>query len=212
MPPIQANEPLPVLVVFDGRLYKDLLKIPEMLDYLIGQGQIPPVAALLVDNLDRSELLCRDEFADSITNEVMPWLRATYPITSDPRKNIMIGSSFGGLAAAFIGFKHSDSCGTVLSQTGWFRWHPEYDPEHHWLARQFMDAPKLPVRFWLQVGNLEMAQMLDGGPTQLDANRYFRDVLQNKGYELSYYEYSGGHDASSLEFPLAKALTEIFQY
>ena len=211
MPPVQSKKPLPVLVVFDGRLYQDLMKLPEMLDYLIAQGQIPPVAALLVDNLDRSELVCRNEFADYMANEVMPWLRAMYPITNDPQTSIVVGSSFGGLAAAFLGFRYPDIWGTVLSQTGWFRWHPDDDAEHHWLARQFTDMPKLPLRFWVQVGNLEVAQMLDGGPTQLDANRRFRDVLQSKGYDLTYYEYSGGHDASSLEFPLAKALIQIFQ-
>ena len=141
----------------------------------------------------------------------MPWLRASYPISNDPHENIVLGSSLGGLAAAFLAFSHPAIWGTVLSLTGWFRWHPEVDSEHHWLARQFSSSPKLPLRFWLQVGNLEVAQMLDKGPTQLDANRHLRDVLQGKGYELSYHEYSGGHDASSLEFLLAKALTEILQ-
>jgi enterochelin esterase-like enzyme len=209
MPPIHTTTPLPALVVFDGRLYKDMLKLPEILDYLIGQGQIPPVAALLVDSLDRSELLCQLGFASHIVNEVLPWLRATYPITNDPLQTIVIGSSFGGLAAVFLAFKYPNICGTVFSQSGWFRWSPEGDPEPHWLTRQLRAAPKIPVRFWLQVGNLEVAQLLDGGPSQLVANQYLRDILQAKGYVVSYHEYSGGHDASSLEFPLAQALTEI---
>jgi enterochelin esterase family protein len=211
MPIAPPETPLPVVVVFDGRLYKDLLKFPEILDYLISQGQIPPVAALLVDNPDRSELLCRDEFADHMANTVMPWLRSLYPVASDPDQNILLGSSFGGLAALFLGLRYPDIWRTVLSQTGWFRWHPEGDPEHHWLARRLSAAPKLPLRFWLQVGNLEVAQMRDGGPSQLAANQLLRDVLQAKGYAVSYYEYSGGHDASSLEYPLAKGLSDIFK-
>jgi enterochelin esterase family protein len=211
MPAIQAETPLPVLVVFDGRLYKELLKLPEMLGYLIDQGQIPPVAALLVDNLDRNELLCSSAFADYMADIVMPWFRAMYSVTDDPHQNILLGSSLGGLAATFLGFSYPDIWGTVLSQTGWFRWHPEDDPEHHWLTRKFSAVPKQSLRFWLQVGNLEVAKMLDGGPSQLAANQYLREVLQSKSYELSYHEYSGGHDASSLEFPLAKALTEILQ-
>ncbi len=211
LPPIRTQTPLPLLVAFDGRLYKDLLHLPEIMDYLIGQKQVPPVAALLVDKLDRSELLCKPEFTDYMTNQVLPWLRSTYSITNDPRLTIVAGSSYGGLAAAFAGFKYPDIWGTVLSQTGWFRWHPEDHPEHHWLSRQFKDAPRLPLRFWLQVGNLEVARMLDGGPSQLAANQHLRDVLQSKGYLVSYHEYSGGHDASSLEFPLAKAIIEILQ-
>ncbi|HEU4745475.1 MAG TPA: hypothetical protein VFS61_09575, partial [Anaerolineales bacterium] len=100
---------------------------------------------------------------------------------------------------------------TVLSQTGWFRWHPEADHEHHWLTRQFRDAPHLPLRWWLQVGKLEVARMLDGGPSQLAANRNLRDILQARNYFVSYHEYSGGHDASSLEHPLTKALIDIFE-
>jgi len=211
MPPGSANTPLPVLVVFDGRTYKDRLKLPEMLDYLLENGQIPPVAALMVDNSDRSELQCQPEFADYVANEVVPWLRTTYPVTTDPRQTVVVGSSLGGLAAVFLAFKHPDVFGTVLTQGGWFRWHPEGDPEHHWLARQLAAAPKLPIRFWLQVGNLEVAQMADGGPTQLAANQHLRDVLQAKGYAVSYYDYSGGHDTSSLETPLAQALTEILK-
>ena len=211
LPPAPTKTHLPVLVVFDGRLYKELFKLPEMLDYLIGQGQIPPVAAVMIDNTDRSELLCKAELADSMAGEIMPWLRAAYPVTSDPHRNIVMGSSFGGLAAAYLGFRHPEIWGVVLSQTGWFRWHPDNDPEHHWFARQISASPKLPVRFWLQVGNLEQARMLDGGPSQLDANRHMRHVLQSKGYELTYHEYSGGHDASSLELPLARALTAMLQ-
>ena len=211
MPATPVTTPLPMLFVFDGRLYKDQLKLPAMLNYLIEHGQIPPVAALLIDNSDRNELLCQPEFADYIANQVIPWLRTMYPITQDAHQTIILGSSFGGLAATFLAFKYPHIFGTVLSQTGWFRWHPEGDPEHHWLARQVVAAPKLSIRFWLQVGNLEIAQMRDGGPSQLAANQYFRDVLQKRGYFVSYLEYSGGHDASSLEFPLAQGLIEILK-
>jgi enterochelin esterase family protein len=209
MPSAPTENLLPVIAVFDGRLYKDQLKLPEMLDCLISRGHIPPVAALLVDNIDRNELLCQLDFADYMGKKVISWLRTTYPVTRDPHQTVIMGSSLGGLAASYLAFQYPQVFGTVLSQTGWFRWHPENDPEHHWLARQFAAAPKLPIRFWLQVGNLEVAQMLDGGPSQLAANQYFRDTLQEKGYFVSYQEYSGGHDASSLEFPLSQALTEI---
>lgn len=208
-PPTNTTTPLPVLVVFDGQLYKDVLKLPGMLDYLIGNGHIPPVAALMIDNPDRSELLCKPAFADYIANDVIHWLRATCPITTDPLHTIVLGSSFGGLAAVFLAFKYPNIFETVFSQGGWFRWHPEGDSEHHWLTRQLADAPKLPVRFLIQVGNLEIARMLDGGPSQLASNQYLRDALQAKGNFVSYQEYSGGHDASSLEFPLAQGLKEI---
>jgi Enterochelin esterase and related enzymes len=209
LPAAQTTSPLPLLVVFDGVPYKDRLHLPEMLDYLIAERKIPPVAALLIDNRDRSELLCRSEFADHMANKVIPWLRNTYTITDDPHETVVIGSSYGGLGAAFLAFKHPQIFGAVLSQTGWFRWHPEDEPEHHWLARQMAEHARVQVMFWLQVGNLEVALMLDGGPSQLAANEYMRDTLRAKRYQVSYQEYSGGHDLSSLESPLAGALTDI---
>jgi enterochelin esterase family protein len=208
-PPVQRTIPLPVLVIFDGRQYKDMLHLPEMLDYLIAQGQIPPVVALFVDDPDRSELLCQPEFAEYIANKVLPWLRDAYPITNDPRKIVAVGASYGGLAAAFLAFKYPQFFGKVLSQTGWYRWHPEGDPEYQWLARQIVQATREPVAFWLQVGNLEIAQMLDGGPTQLAANQHMLQTLRAKGYRVDYREYSGGHDISSLEYPLSQALIDV---
>lgn len=58
---------------------------------------------------------------------------------------------------------------------------------------------------------LPATEMLDGGPSQLAANKHLRDVLQAHGFGVSYEEYSGGHDTSSLEAPLAHALTDIFE-
>jgi enterochelin esterase family protein len=185
------------------------MKLPEMLDYLIGKGHIPPIAALMVDNADRSELICKPEFGNYIANEVIPWFRSSFPITANPAQTIIMGSSYGGLAAAYIAFTYPGIFGKVFSQTGWFRWRPENDPKHHWLARQLAAVPKVPVRFWLQVGNLEVAQMSDRGPTQLASNLHFRDTLQARGYFVSYQEYSGGHDSSSLEYPLAQTLIKI---
>ena len=58
-----------------------------------------------------------------------------------------------------------------------------------WAARE----PKHQVRFWLEAGLLENA-MGDGTSGLLGSNRYLRDVLTAKGYEVAYREFPGGHD------------------
>ena len=201
----------PLLIAFDGRLYKDLLQVPAMLDHLVATGQIPPVIALFVDNPNRQELVCDPSFADYMAQRVLPWLRENFPVTTNPAQTVLTGSSNGGLAAAYLGLRYPDLFGNILAQTGWFRWRPEGDPDFHWLARQYAIAPRLPLRFYLDVGNLEVAQMRDGGPTQLAANRHLRDLLVSKGYPVTYVEYSGGHDASSLTSPLFAALALLLQ-
>ena len=71
------------------------------------------------------------------------------------------------------------------------RWWSEKDEEEgEWLARQYAQNEKLPLRFYLDVGVLEKTD-----PTQLFiANRHFRTVLQAKGYPVYYKEFLGGHD------------------
>ena len=115
----------------------------------------------------------------------------------------------GGVAAAYCALRYPEVFGNVLSQTGWFRWRPEGDDEFEWLAREFAGAPLLPLRWWLDVGALEQARMLDYGPTHLVANRHMRDVLRAKGYDVRYLEYYGGHDYSSLAHPLSLALAAM---
>jgi enterochelin esterase family protein len=209
-PPAAGAGPYPLLLVFDGRSYKDQVRLPAILDYLIAERRLPPLVALFLDNPERwQELTCRPDFAAYVAGEILPWVRANYPVTSEAAQTAVLGSSLGGLFAAYLGLSYPDLFQVVLSQTGWFRWRPDGDPEFEWLARQFVAAPRLPLRFHLDVGVLENARMLDDGPTQLLANRHMRDVLQAKGYPLDYVEYSGGHDFSSLEYPLAEALVRL---
>lgn len=211
LPSGDYTTPLPGLLFLDGRIYKDQFQLAKILDYLITSDHIPPVAALMLDNEDRRELLCRPDFNAYVAQQVMPWFRSTFPVSKEPRQSFAVGSSYGGLGVVYLAYTHPAVFGGILSQTGWFRWHPEDDPAYHWLARQIANGPKVPVRFWLQVGSLETAQMLDGGPSQRDANRFMRDTLLEKGYAVSYEEYSGGHDTTSLEYPLARAVTDMLK-
>ena len=206
LPSSPVPPPYSLLVVFDGRFAAEIFELPKMLDVRIAEGKIRPTLAVLIDNPDRSELNCVPKFADYLVRQVVAWARAAFPVSYDPKRTVISGSSFGGLCAAYLGLCYPDVFGRVLSQSGWFRWHPGNDPEHGWLARQFVANPPQPVRFYLDVGVLENARMLDGGPSQLVANRHMRDVLRAKGYEVIYREYSGGHDYSSQQTPFFDAL------
>src|SRR6185436_7479601 len=126
--PARQTEQYPLLLAFDGSSYKDIL--PEILDYLIDQQQIPPIMALMLDNPDRSELHGNDGFARLVAEQVMDWVRAHYSVSADPRQICISGSSSGGVGAAYIAMRYPHIFGTVLSQTGWFRWSP--DSEHEW--------------------------------------------------------------------------------
>ncbi len=138
-----------------------------------------------------------------MTQELPPWARQSYHLTTDPARTVVAGASLGGLAAALAALRHPEVFGNVLSQSGSFYWGPETGPfywgpndgvEFEWLTRQFVTSPRLPLRFYLEVGLLERDPRGVNGPSMVLANRHFRDVLQAKGYAVHYAEFNGGHE------------------
>ena len=186
--------------------------IPRILDILISQKRIPPVVAIMTDDsvpsARRKELPCNPRFADFLANELVPWARKNYYVTSQAERTIVAGSSFGGLASVFAGLQHSDVFGNVISLSGSFWWKPDGDKEGEWLTKLVNASPKLPLRFYLEVGLMESYSM------QIDDNRHMRAVLAAKGYPLHYSEYDGGHSflnwsvgmGDGLQFLLKRAI------
>lgn len=207
------DEPYPLLVLFDGDVVLGPIPFPTILDNLIDDGRIPPMVAVLVDSLTQEvrdrELPCGAPFLEYLTDELLPWARAQYRITTDPARTIVAGQSHGGQAAAFAGLRRPDVFGNVISQSGSFWWSPEDDHEHEWLTRQYAAAERRPVRVYLDVGLLERGPAPDDGPSLLVANRHLRTILQTKGYDLTYTEFNGAHDYVCWRGSLANALIAL---
>ncbi len=182
-------------VIFDGERYLDEVKVATILDHLVAEKKIPPIAAVLVGNPSPSsrsaELPCNEHFAAFIADELMPWIRRR-GLNTRRERTIVAGASYGGLAAAFLGFKHPEIFGNVFSQSGSFWWSPggfqaDRTEETQWLTRQFVAAPPQPVRYYLQAGTFEQPSEI------LQTTRHLRDCLRAKGYAVEYQEFVGGH-------------------
>ncbi|GAA3124454.1 enterochelin esterase family protein [Kribbella aluminosa] len=206
-------EPLPLLVLFDGDTVRGPMPMPAILDNLIGDGQIPPMIAVLVDSLTQEvrnrELPCGAPFLEYLTDELLPWVRERYRITTDPARTIVAGQSHGGQAAAFAALRRPNVFGNVISQSGSFWWRPDGEDEHEWLTRQYAESARQPVRFYLEAGLQERGQTPDAGPSILVANRHLRTILLSKGYEVQYSEFNGGHDYACWRGSIAAALIAL---
>jgi enterochelin esterase-like enzyme len=210
--------PYGLLLVFDGDTYIKVVPTPVTLDNLIADQRVPPLVAVMIGNAPHarsSELPCNPAFAEFLSAELVPWLHRLYNVTSDPRQVTIGGSSYGGLAATYAAYRHPEVFGNVLSQSGSYWWTPPTDPskpssfdpdsEHGYVAGLFIDSPRLPIRFYLDAGSLEVDRS-GGGGSILVPNRDFRNVLLSKGYEVHYQQFQGAHDYLSWRGTLADGL------
>lgn len=206
----------PLLICFDGEEYwnADQVPTPTILDNLIADEKIPAMVAVFVDPAPQPqrniELGNNEPFVEFVTNEMLPVVRKQARATADPKQTIVCGSSAGGLGSAFFAFKRPDVYGNVLSQSGAF-WpgRTRSDPDREWITRQYEASPKLPVRFLLQVGAIEVWNTVGNGPSIRDVNRHLRNVLVAKGYLVSYHETGGGHEPLSWRGGIAEGLIEL---
>jgi len=211
---VANKKPYGLLVLSDGGLYVNSARVATTLDNLIAARVIPPLVAVMVDNPDRfRELACTPEYADFLAQEIVPWARVNYHATDRPEQTIIGGASLGGLAAAFVAFKHPEVFGNVLSQSGSFQWKPDNEKDFEWLTHQLAASPRLPLRFSFEAGLMENT---GGGPPGqpippplLRANRNLRDTLQSKGYSVHFTEFNGNHTMFNWRGTLASHLIAL---
>ena len=219
-----------VLVALDGESPGTPTAV--MVANLIAAKQIPPTIVVLVHNSPGArgrDLGFSDDFARFIGDEVMPFVARTYAIMDDPRRSVIGGQSLGASAAAFVALRLPKRFGNVIALSGGFAYSrvlrppdtilggglAEDDfPEGEYLAREFATRPRLPIRFFVSVGTLEDITWESALPpyataSVLLASRHFRDVLEARGYDLTYEENAGGHDWLHWRVAYPRALVKL---
>jgi enterochelin esterase-like enzyme len=215
-----SSTPYSLVVIFDESAYLTKVPTPVILDNLIAASKIPPTVAVLIANPSQvsrnEELTPNPKFADFLAKELIPWIHSHYNVTDDPEKTVVAGSSLGGLAATYAGYKHPEVFTNVLCQSGSFWWAPDHSgaipdgviTETGWMAKQFIASSKLPLKFYIDAGAFEFDSNGTGGGI-LETSRDMRDVLLAKGYEVHYQQFVGGHDYLSWRGTFADGLMDL---
>jgi enterochelin esterase-like enzyme len=186
---------LPLVLLFDGESYLTDVAAPTILDNMITSKAIPRtiVAFVHTQGTRNDDLQPNEKYQQFIGKDLVPWIRKRYRVSRDPKQNVVAGSSFGGLAAAYTAFVHPELFGNVLSQSGSYWWSPTYlqdvspSPNAGWMVKKFAESTPKPLRFYMAVGSWESAGMLSG-------NRILTSVLKGKGNEVIYSEVVSGHN------------------
>ncbi|AOO66284.1 alpha/beta hydrolase-fold protein [Sulfurospirillum halorespirans] len=199
-----------VVVLFDAESYASHVPTPTILDNLVAAKKLPPLAAILISNPSSAtrsnELPPNPLFANFVAQEVMPWAKEQ-GIYAAASQTVITGSSYGGLASAYIALCYPEIFGNVYAQSGSFWWSPKEEKEPEWLSRTYAQRTREPIRFYLEAGLFEVSRVWKVGI--LESTRHFRDVLMDKGYEVSYAESYSGHDYAHWRGSLADGLITL---
>lgn len=202
-PPVE--QAVPLLLVYDGKDYLRRARLPQIVDNLIAQGKIEPVALALVDNARASRFVeynAGETALLGVMNLVVPLARAELNLL-DPGEHPgaygVLGASMGGLMALYTGLRVPSVFGKVISQSGSFLFHT---PEYAGLVQLLVEnLPVQPLTIWQDVGQYEWL---------LATNRALHTRLTDQGYRVSYREYPGGHNYTSWRDQLPDALIATF--
>jgi enterochelin esterase-like enzyme len=221
----RTDEPLRVIIAQDGYAYLNIL--PRMLDVLIAQGRVPPMAAVLIDSgggdaqgsqrgLEYDTL--SGLYSDFVEIEVLPRAarEAGVRLSDDPARRAVMGVSSGAACAFTMAWRHPERYRRVLSYSGTFvNQQSPVDPETprgawEYHATLIPQAERKPLRIWLEVGenDLHADDPEDTWHNWPLANRRMAEALAAKGYDYRFTFSRGGRHADRrvLEHTLPGAL------
>ena len=200
------------LFVFLQKEYIDELAVPATLQKLVATGEIPSTVAVVLDTSTErpADIANRAKFDQFVTANLLPWLHAKLGRLPEPKNVVIAGFSVGGLNAAYIAYRHPDVFGNVLAQSGAFwRGNEGANDPPEWLTNELRNKPRLPLRFYIEVGS-EETRRSPNGVIFVEANWHLRDVLAMKEYAFRYIEVPRDiHDPEHLRPTLAAGIVYL---
>ncbi|MFE8602137.1 alpha/beta hydrolase-fold protein [Archangium violaceum] len=198
-----TSEPCPLVVVFDGPDYLRRSKLPSIVDNLVAQGRIRPIALAMVANGGSArtvEYSCSEATVLFLLDKILPLARRELNLldeTREPGVHGVLGSSLGGLISLYTGLRAPHVFGRVLSQSGAFSvWNRDFVVFD--LAR---GASSRPLDVWMDCGHIEAL---------VEGNERMLPVLRASGHRAEYREYHGGHNYSAWRDNVWRGLEWLF--
>jgi enterochelin esterase family protein len=178
----------PVIYVTDGYEYmhERMGNMITILDNLIALKKIKPIIAVFIDhrepvnrsnNRRMNELAMSERYLQFVTDELIPQVESKYLISKDPAQRAILGTSMGGLTAAYFAFSKPGLFGLAGIQSPAFWFKPE--------IYTYCDNPQNPpVKTFLTNGTIN--------DTQEGAHK-MKDILDKNTCQYQYKEVNQGH-------------------
>ncbi len=199
--PPTAHGPVPLLVVYDGTDYLRRGKINVIVDNLIAQKRIRPIAMALLQNGGRDrrfiEYACADGTLSWLRHDVFPLAQKKLKLTDERGAFGVLGASMGGLMAMYTGLRMPETFGKIVSQAGIF-WFEDMPTS---VVELIENKPRTDVKIWMGAGHMDFL---------LEDNRRMQPILRERGYNVTYHEAGGAHNYTSWRNNLGNALETMF--
>lgn len=197
-------EDLPLVVLLDGQIWAKELPIFSALDVCTTQQWLPSAVYVMIDAVSQTQrghdLCCNLNFWQHIQQSVLDELEDRFSLSQNPARRIVVGQSYGGLAAMYVATRMPKQFGAVVAQSGSFWW-PDDNlvrlPENRAKIPPLPDVlaiekdilsmpPNHAMNVFLEVGKCEgvMVSLTDRVADSLAANQH----TVTKQY------FYGGHD------------------
>lgn len=183
-----ATQKYPVVYVTDGYeyLHERMGNMKTILDNLIALKKIEPIIAIFIDhrepvnranNRRMQELAMNQKYLDFFSKEFVPFIESKYPVSTEPAKRAILGTSLGGLTAAYFAFTNPGTFGLagIQSPAFWFK------PEIYTVCD---NAEKPPVKIYMTTGVFFDAEV---------GARKMKGILESKFCAYQYTETNQGH-------------------
>lgn len=179
---------LPVVYVTDGYEYMHpkMGNMITILDNLIADQKIKPVAAVFIDHrepINRSnnrrmtELAMNPRYAEFITKEFLPYIEKNYPVDNTPASRAILGTSMGGLTAAYLAFSENAQFGMAGIQSPAF-----------WTKPQIYELCKNPdnptLRVFMSTGTMN---------DTFKETEKMKEILSSTACQFEYRQVNEGH-------------------
>lgn len=198
-----AKEPVPLLIIYDGVDYLERAKLNVIVDNLIHEKRIQPIAmAFLQNGGDHRgvEYACSDATVMWLDNIILPLARKHLKLLDTETQRGaygVLGASFGGLMSLYTGLRMPEIFGRVISQSGVF----ESEGRNFAAVDLIRAGQSREIKIWMDVGQFDWL---------IEDNRRLQPILQENGYEATYREFSGGHNYTCWQNEIGIALENMF--
>lgn len=199
-PPVDG--PVPLVVVWDGFDYLRRARLPVIVDNLVLQKRIRPVALAMVQNggLARlQEYSCSDVTLGFLQSVVLPTAQKLLNLSQETGSYGVMGASMGGLMALYTGYRLPEIFGKVLSQSGAFT----VITQDTVIYDLIQNGIKKPLRIWMDIGKYDFGSLTRANPRMLE-------ILRGRGYDVTYREYPAGHNYPAWRDNVWRGLEHLF--